>query len=105
MQQLWIVPIFEPVLLQGPQIIGVAEFSAEVLKDLPVTLRRRAVDLAPDFRDIILLRFIIVEQRIVYVEQKNDGILHGNSCLNFPAVRPKNGSPLAPTMPRKLSAF
>src|SRR5437764_935129 len=35
-QQAWVQRIFDPVALQGPEVIGIAEFGAHLLEKLPI---------------------------------------------------------------------
>src|SRR6185503_18936045 len=67
--------MFNAVSLQGTKIVRVSEFTSQFLKDLPVTVASRRANFL--FQEIAQVEghAVIVEQRIIYVEQKY-GLVH-----------------------------
>ena len=71
------------IALQRTEIIGVAKFVDQLLQDFPVSVARGGpVTLRQMFAEMGL-NPIVVEQRVVDVEQKDDAgfVGHRNECL------------------------
>ena len=64
--------VFTAVALQCAEIIGVAEFLPQPLEFVPITLRPFAADLLFQMMLEVRCYAIIIEQRVVHVEQEND---------------------------------
>ena len=67
-----IVGMLDAVTLQGAQVIGVAEFLSQLLEDRPVALLRIGADLARQMAPQVVGYAVVVEQRVVDVEQEHD---------------------------------
>jgi hypothetical protein len=66
--------VFNAVALQGADVLAIAELREPVLQDPPIALAGSA---AIDLLDMILqvlLDSVIVEQRVVYIDEKDDRI-------------------------------
>jgi len=73
LQQLRLIEIFEPIALQRAQIIRVAELCPQFLEDHPVALAAGMAEFALQVLTEIGLHGIVVEQRVVDIEQE-DGV-------------------------------
>src|SRR5271166_5316739 len=63
--------VLNAVALQSPQIIRVAQFGANGLEQLPVTLGSFMTDLLLQVALQIGRDMIVVKQRVVYIKEKN----------------------------------
>jgi hypothetical protein len=63
--------VFNPVTLERSKVITVSQFVEEVLQDIPVTNPGGQPILALEVVLQILLNPIVVEQRVVYVDKKD----------------------------------
>src|SRR5881275_1365795 len=69
-QQLRIVEVLEAIALQRAQVVGVSELRAQLLENRPVAVAAGAAELALQMSAEIGLHGVVVEQRIVHVEQE-----------------------------------
>ena len=69
-----IARVLDPVALQRAQVVGVAELGAQRLEDRPVALLQHGPDRAREVTLEIGGDPIVVEQRVVDVEQEHDPI-------------------------------
>src|SRR3989440_10008685 len=87
-QQLRIVEVLEAIALQRAQIVGVPELRAQLLENRPVAVAAGAAELALQVGTEIGLHGVVVEQRIVHVEQEHDlrrALRHGLPRCPYPA--------------------
>ena len=68
--------ILHPVALQRAEIVRVAEFAAQCLEDLPIAIACGNAVLDADMHIEIGLHAIVVEQRVVDVEQEHEVVHH-----------------------------
>jgi len=73
-QQPRIVHVAEAVALQRAQIVRVAQLGAQRFEDCPVAIAARDAELALEMTPEIVLHAVVVEQRVVTIEQKHDVI-------------------------------
>jgi hypothetical protein len=71
-QQAQVMRILASVTLQGAQIIHVTKFCAQLFENGPVALRPFWADLALEKSPQVGDDAVVVEQRVVNVEQEND---------------------------------
>src|SRR5512143_903859 len=64
--------ILASVTLQGPQVISVTKPGSQTLENRPVTPRPFGADLALEVCGEVSDDAVVVEQRIVHIEQEND---------------------------------
>ena len=67
------VGMVDPISLQSAEIIGIPEFCAQLLENSPVLPLRRASDVTFEMPPKIGRHSIVIEQRIIDVEEKDDG--------------------------------
>ena len=64
--------MFGPIALQSAKIIRISKLASELFENLPVFLR----SLVPYFADEMALKIrcnaIVIQQRVVYIEQESD---------------------------------
>src|SRR5512140_783157 len=72
LQQARIVRVIETVALQGAEVIRVTQLGSQLLEDLPIAIPALGPELAREVRAQIVLHPIVVEQRVVAVEQEDD---------------------------------
>src|SRR5947209_4240814 len=72
--------VLHPAALQCAKVIGIAKFAAQLLKDLPIPLLQLMPDLLLQVAAEIICDPIIVQQRVVHVEEKDEIIRHGSDC-------------------------
>jgi len=72
LQQMRIVRVVFAISLQSAKVIGVAEVHPQLFEDLPVPVRASPAHLAIQECGNILRDTIVIEQRIIHVEKKND---------------------------------
>ncbi|NNG47860.1 MAG: hypothetical protein HKM86_12225 [Deltaproteobacteria bacterium] len=68
--------VFDPVALEGAQVVGVAQLHAELLEDCPVPLLALVADLLCEVTLEIAGYPVIVQQRIVHIEKKHHCARH-----------------------------
>ncbi len=61
----------KPIALQGAQVVGIAKLDPQLLEDRPVPIAVRGAELAFEMAPEIVLYPVVVEQRIVAVEQEH----------------------------------
>ena len=71
-EETWIVRFFVAVALQCAEIIGITEFTPQLFEEAPITLRPFAADLLFQMMLEVRRDAIIIQQRIVHIEQKHD---------------------------------
>src|SRR5262245_19317610 len=64
--------MFVPISLQSAEVIRVAQFCPQLLENVPIFLRSLGADLADEMGLQICCHSVIVQQRVVYVEQEDD---------------------------------
>ena len=72
-QQPRVVQLLQPVALERAEIVGIAEFAAQLLENLPVPVARGRPMLDAQMNVEVGLHAIVVEQRVVDVEQERRG--------------------------------
>ena len=70
-QQQLVVLVLEAIALKRAEVIRISELGAQLLEDLPLTVPARKAHLALEVCAQIALDGIVVEQRVVYVEEKD----------------------------------
>src|SRR4029079_17696919 len=63
--------IFAPVALQRAQVVGVAQLGAQLFEDRPVPVPPCGAELALEMVSEIILHAVVVEQRVVHVQQEH----------------------------------
>ena len=96
-EQSRIVHVLEPVAFQRAQIVGVAQFVAQFLEDLPVSLACGGAVLDADMHIQIGLHAIVVQQRVVDVEQEDDVVHHCAVSLAGSGLRQGPSPPMSAT--------
>jgi hypothetical protein len=64
------------VVLQRAEVIGIAELGAQLLEDRPIALLPLMPDLAFEMALEVGANTVVVEQRVVDIEQENHALLH-----------------------------
>ena len=64
--------MLEAVPLQGAEVVGVAQLAPERLEDRPVVIGGPGAGLAHEGGVVVALGRVVVEQRIVHVEEEHD---------------------------------
>src|SRR5271165_1631469 len=80
---MWVARIFQPVTLQRAQVVGVAEFIANLLEELPVAFR--VLGTYCSFQMLAEIRgdLVVKQQRVIDVKQEDDFFIgHGISLKN-----------------------
>ena len=72
-QQLHFVRVFDSVLLQCPQVVAVAERVEQAFEDRPIAVARAGAEFAFDILFDVGLNAVVVEQRVVDVDEEDDG--------------------------------
>jgi hypothetical protein len=70
-EKLGIAGTLDAIALEGSQVVGVAEFGAELLEDLPVTLSSFGADFDLKMALEVGGDAVVVDERVVDVEEKN----------------------------------
>src|SRR6188472_301404 len=71
-QKMWLVRLLTAVALQCAQIIGVTQFSPQLLEDAPITVCPFAPDLLFQMTLDVLGHAIVIQQGVVDIEQEHD---------------------------------
>src|SRR5262249_43236615 len=71
-QQMQSARMFVAIFLQSAEIIRVAQFRPQLLENVPIFLRSVRTDLAGKVALQICCHSVVVQQRVVYVEQEDD---------------------------------
>src|SRR6266540_2716417 len=75
-EEMRIARVLSPVALQGASIVGVAEFSAQLLENHPVALLPLMPDLARQMALQVGGDAIVVEEPVIPIEQADDLTAH-----------------------------
>ena len=81
------------IALQRSEIIGIAEFSPQFLEDGPIALLPFMSNLTFQLAFQISRHAIVIEQRVVHVEQKHDGVRFCGHRGSLIAVSHRRKSP------------
>src|SRR6476660_1391412 len=71
-KQLLGVRMFGPIPLQSTEVIRIAQFGPELLENPPIFLRSVRADFAGEVALQICSHSVVIQQRVVYVEQEDD---------------------------------
>src|ERR1700759_5785842 len=71
MEKARIVQVLLPIAFERPKIICVAQLAAKLLEDLQVACAGVATKLALNVPEQVALKAVIVEQRVVHIEEKH----------------------------------
>jgi len=71
-QQMRGARMFGPIALQSAKIIRIAKLASKLFENLPVCSRSRAAYFADEMAWQIRCNSIVIEQRVVYIEQENN---------------------------------
>jgi hypothetical protein len=66
--------MLDTIALQGAEVIAVAEFREQLFENRPVALAGDNAELTIEVALDVFLDAVVVEQRIVHVDEKNDGV-------------------------------
>src|SRR6266513_984875 len=86
-QQIWGARMFDPVRLQSAEVIRIAQFGPQLLENPPIFLRSLCADFAGEVALQIRCHSVVINQRVVYVEQEGDASRRVIDFVHFP-VRP-----------------
>ncbi len=64
--------MFDTVALQGSEIVAIAELREQALQDPPVPITSRGTEGALEMILQVLLDPVVVEQRVVHVDEEDD---------------------------------
>jgi hypothetical protein len=67
-----ILRMLDPVALEGTEIVAIAQLGEQLLEDCPVSLAARNSELTVEVALDIVLDTVVVEQRVVHIDQEND---------------------------------
>ena len=67
-----ILRVLDPVALQGAEIIAIAQFGEQLLENRPVPVAAGSSELTFKVAFDVVLDTVIVEQRIVHIDEKNN---------------------------------
>src|SRR5437667_2111091 len=100
--------ILTAVALQGAQIIRIPKFGAELFKKCPIALLPLMSDFFFEMTLEVSRDSIVVEQRIVYVEQENQTVAHDDALSRNKIFRSglrRLSPPLSPGAGQHLLRF
>ncbi len=80
-----IARMLHPIPLQRAEVVRVTQLGAQVFEDPPVSIAALQTELACKMRAEIVLHAIVVEQRVVAVEQEYDVIGHFHAAASVAA--------------------
>ena len=66
--------MLDPVALQGAEIIAIAQLGEQLLENRPVSLAARNSELTIEMTLDVILDAVVVEQGIVHIDEKNNGV-------------------------------
>src|SRR2546425_6042977 len=106
-QQARVARISEPVALQRAQVIRVAQLGAQLFEDCPVPIPARRSELEGKMFPEVVLDEVVVEQRIVAVEEERDTVrrCHGvasTAPTPWPASVRSNNARIASSHPAPM---
>ena len=64
--------MFGPIPLQSAEVIRIAQFGPQLLENPPIFLRSLRADFAGEVALQICCHSVVIQQRVVYVEQEDD---------------------------------
>src|SRR6476620_3323866 len=64
--------MFDPIPLQSAEVVRVAQFGPQLLENPPIFLRSVGADFADEVALQICCHSVVIQQRVVYVEQEDD---------------------------------
>src|SRR5262245_17604392 len=70
--QAHVIGVLGPIALQGAQIVSISELDEERFEDRPVAIARRGAELALQMALEVVLHAIVVQQRVVDVDEEDD---------------------------------
>src|SRR5664279_6629989 len=73
--------VFQPVTLQRPQVVCVAKLAAQLFENRPVPVPARGPELTREVIAEVLFHAVVIEQRVVTVEQEDDVVRRGHFVL------------------------
>src|SRR6516162_1943760 len=86
-----VLGMFDPIALQGSEVIPVAQLTEQLLEDRPVTVAGRRAELALEMAPEIGLDAVIIQQRVVDIDKK-DGLVgtdHRSRFIKMMCVVPQ----------------
>ena len=66
--------MLDPVALQGAEVIAVAKFGEQFLKDRPVALAAARLRITVEVALEVVLDAVVVEQGVIDIDQKNNSV-------------------------------
>src|SRR5262249_6952282 len=99
-QHLRAVQVLNPIALERPKIVGVSELAPQIFKNLPIAVARGAPVCLLEMFAQMPLHAIIVEERVVDVEQEDDV---GSFAHGIPPIF--QGTPSRWTIPRSPAVY
>ena len=97
-QQMRGARMFSPIPLQSAEVIRIAQFGPQLLENPPIFLRSLRADFAGEVALQICCHSVVIQQRVVYVEQEDDASRRIIAFVHF-SVGP-SAVPLIAEMPR-----
>src|SRR5437762_1873599 len=88
--------MFVPIPLQSAEVIRIPQFGPQLLENPPIFLRSLCADFAGEVALQICCHSVVLQQRVVYVEQEDDASRRIIAFVHFP-VRPSAVSLIAET--------
>src|SRR5664279_6111180 len=73
-EQPGVAHVFQPVTLQRAEVVGVSELAAQLFQDGPVPVAAGGPELTREVLAEVLFHAVVVEQRVIAVEEKDDVI-------------------------------
>src|SRR6185437_1083055 len=80
-QQLYLARVFVPVALERADIVAITQLREQILQDRPIALAGGSAKSAIEMLLEILLDPIVVEERVVYVEEEDDRMRRCHAAL------------------------
>ena len=75
--------VLDPVALQRAEVVAIAELEEQVLQDRPVAVARGRAELALEPAAQVGLDAVVVEQRVVDVDQEHDPVRCAHDGCSF----------------------
>src|SRR5262244_3556500 len=97
-----ILRVLDPVALQGAEIIAIAQLSKELFEDRPVAVAAGGPELTFKVAFEVALDTVIVEERVVHVNEKNNGARGHDATSPTPPVSGVRNSRLRETIHPRL---
>ena len=69
---MYVLRVLDPIALQGAEVVAVAQIGEELLEDRPVAVAAGRPELAFEMASEIGLDAVVVEQRVVDIDQEDD---------------------------------